>query len=106
MHSAHVILIGVASTKFLKITAKSGKIPLEFFDIAHGRSWQNFSKSEQEKLRGKLDSANFNFRLPQSTAFARVLLSVFESSSRRQANTTLGRGRTGSRQPFENATSP
>jgi len=56
----------------------SGKIWREFFDIAHGRSWQNFSKSEQEKLRGKLDSANFNFRLPQSNAFARVLLSVLD----------------------------
>jgi len=41
----------------------------EFLDIAHGRSWQNFSKSEQEKLRGKLHSANFNFRLPPSNAF-------------------------------------
>ena len=63
LHSAHVILIGVLCTKFLKITSKSGKIPLEFLDIAHGRSWQNFTKSEQQKLRGKLDSANFNFRL-------------------------------------------
>ena len=50
----------------------------EFLDIAHGRSWQNFSKSEQEKLRGKLDSANFNFRLSPSKAFARVLLSVLD----------------------------
>ena len=31
----------------------------EFLDISHGRSWQNFSKSEQDKLRGKLDSAIF-----------------------------------------------
>jgi len=91
--------------KFLKFTEKSGKISLNFFEIAHWRSWQNFSKSEQEKLRGKLDSANFNFRLPQGTAFARHPI-VKKSSSRRQANTTLGRGRTGSRQPFENATSP
>ena len=46
------------------------KIQQEFLDMAHGRSWQNFSKSEQEKLSGKLDSANFNFRLPPSNAFA------------------------------------
>jgi len=60
-----------------------------FVDIAHGRSWQNFSKSEQEKLRGKLDSANSNFRLPPSNAFARVLLSVWiviPSSSQHDAD--------------------
>jgi len=56
----------------------SGKFHQEFLDIAHGRSWQNFSKSEQEKLRGKLDSANFNFRLPPSNAFSRVLLSLLD----------------------------
>ena len=54
-------LIGMLIGEFLKIRSISGKIRHEFFDIAHGRSWQNFSKSEQEKLRGKLDSANFNF---------------------------------------------
>ena len=52
------------------------KIQQEFLDIAHGRFWQNFPKTEQEKLRGKLDSANSNFRLPPSNAFARVLLSL------------------------------
>ena len=48
----------------------------EFLDIAHGRSWQNFSKSEQEKLRGKLDSANFNFGLPPSNAVGGSVMGV------------------------------
>jgi len=34
-------------------------IQQKFLDISVGRSWQNFSKSEQEKLSGKLDSAIF-----------------------------------------------
>jgi len=38
------------------------KIHQEFLDVTHGRLWQNFSKSEQEKIIGKLDSAKFNFR--------------------------------------------
>ena len=82
------------------------KIQQKFLDIAHGRSWQNFSKSEQEKLSGKLDSANFNFRLPPSNAFARVLLSVLDRHPVvKPTRRWLGRRRTGSRQPFEIATS-
>jgi len=51
-------------------------IQQEFLDISLGRSWQNFSKSEQKKLRGKLDSAIFNFRLPPSNAFHFGCLSI------------------------------
>ena len=47
--------------KFLAFLTISGIS--EFLDISLRRSWQNFSKTEQEKLIGKLDSAIFNFRL-------------------------------------------
>jgi len=91
----------------------------EFLDISFGRSWQNFLKSEQEKLRGKLDSAIFNFRLPPSNAFARVLQKKKKNSYKapngeqtalRECDITMeirGRGRSGNwcRQNMENESS-